>query len=259
MYLDGAVKLGVTLLRNVTLQQRLRAAKVAFYRTQLREGMTEADVGIAPGEPVPEPGAEGWDVSTESILTFDRRANWYGITRGVRLRLSYERALPALRSDFDYWYATFGFELAQRYFARHNLVLRGSLGHGVDMPFHQEYTSGGTSLRGYANGEFRGDTKAAGTLEYSVPLFTVRGVAVRGLGFFDSAYTRFLGDLGPNANRHYLPNQGRGGLAPFRSAAGGGIRMYVRQIVLPLVGLDVGYGIESGGVEVYLAVGLSDF
>jgi outer membrane protein insertion porin family len=259
MYLNGGVKLGLTLFRSLTLAQRLRGAKVAYYKTALADGMSEGDVGIAPGEPVPEPGAEGWDVSTETILTFDRRANWYGITRGARLKLSYEHALTALGSDFDYWYTTLQFELARRLFIRHNFIVRGLLGYGDDLPFQQEYTSGGTSLRGYATNEFRGDAKAAGNIEYSLQLFTVRGVAVRGLTFVDSAYTLFLDQLDDNTFRHYLHHQGRRGMAGFRSAAGGGIRLYTRQLVLPLLGLDVGYGIESRGVEVYLALGLTDY
>jgi len=259
MYLNGGVKLGLTLFRSLTLAQRLRGAKVAYYKAALAEGMSQADVGALPDEPVPEPGAEGWDVSTETVLTFDRRANWYGVTRGARLKLSYEQALTALGSDFDYWYATLQFELAQRLFIRHNLIVRGLVGYGDDLPFQQEYTSGGTGLRGYATKEFRGDAKAAGNIEYSLPLFTVRGVGVRGLTFFDTAYTLFLDHLDDNTFRHYLPHQGRRGLAGFRSAAGGGVRLYMRELVLPLLGLDVGYGIESRGVEVYLALGLTDY
>jgi outer membrane protein insertion porin family len=258
MYLNGGFRLGVTLFRGFSVAQRIRAAKVAYYRARLREGMTEEDVGVAPGEKIPEPGSEGWDVSTESIVTFDRRSNWYGITRGARLRLSYEKALPALQSDFDYWYATLGVELAQRYFVRHNLILRGVLAYGDDLPFQQEFTAGGPTLRGYANNEFRGDLKAGGNLEYSIPFFTLGGVVVRGLGFFDTSYTRFQDNLNDNGFRHYLPHHGRDGLASLRNSAGGGLRLYVRQIVLPLLGLDVGYGIESRGIEVYLAVGLTD-
>jgi outer membrane protein assembly factor BamA len=258
MYLNGGLKLGVTLFRGFSVHQRIRAAKVAYYKTQLREGMTEEDVGVAPGERTPEPGSEGWDVSTETIMTFDRRSNWYGITRGARLKLSYEQALPELQSDFDYWYATLNVDLAQRYFVRHNLILRGVLGYGDDLPFQQEFTAGGPTLRGYANNEFRGDFKAAGNLEYSVPFFTLGGVVVRGLAFFDTSYTRFLDNLDNNEFRHYLPHHGRDGLASLRNSAGGGLRLYVREIVLPLLGLDVGYGIESRGIEVYLAVGLTD-
>jgi outer membrane protein assembly factor BamA len=259
MYLNGGFKLGVTLFRSLTLAQRIRAAKVAYHDVALAEGMSEEDLGIAPGDPIPEPGAEGWDASTETILTFDRMANWYGISRGAKFRLSYEHALPGLGSDFDYWYATLQLALAERFLVRHNLILRGLLGYGEDLPFQQEYTSGGTSLRGYANSEFRGDAKASGNLEYSLPFFTVHGVAVRGLAFFDSAYTVFLDQLEDNTFRNYLPHHGRRGLAGFRNAAGGGIRLYIRQVVLPLLGLDVGYGIESRGVEVYLALGLTDF
>jgi hypothetical protein len=48
-------------------------------------------------------------------------------------------------------------------------------------------------------------------------------------------------------------------LAPLKNSVGAGIRLYVRQIVLPLLGLDFGYGLESGGIEMYLAIGLTDF
>jgi outer membrane protein insertion porin family len=47
-------------------------------------------------------------------------------------------------------------------------------------------------------------------------------------------------------------------LAPFKNSVGVGTRFYLRQIVLPLLGLDVGYGLESGDFQVYLAIGLTD-
>ena len=64
--------------------------------------------------------------------------------------------------------------------------------------------------------------------------------------------------------RHYLPDadvtrKNVSNLAPLKNSVGGGIRLYVRQIVLPLLGLDLGYGLESGGVEVYFAIGITDF
>ena len=44
-------------------------------------------------------------------------------------------------------------------------------------------------------------------------------------------------------------------LAPWKNSVGAGIRLYVRQIVLPLLGLDFGYGLESGGVGQHMHIG----
>src|SRR5690606_38822453 len=200
----------------------------------------------------------------ESILTFDRRANWYGITSGSKIKLAYEKALPSLGSDFDYWYTTFSFERARRYFSRHNFIIRGMAGYGDDLPFQHEYSGGGTSLRGYKNKQFRGDFKVAGNLEYSVPLFTIAGFSMRGLAFFDSTYVTFLDSDRGDHGRNYLPNHSAAldnvsNFAPFKNSVGAGLRLYVRQIVLPLLGLDFGYGLEGGGIEMYFAIGLTDF
>jgi outer membrane protein insertion porin family len=178
------------------------------------------------------------------------------------VKLAYETSIPG--SDFDYWYGTFSFERAARFFSKHNFIMRGMAGYGQDLPFQQEYTGGGTSLRGYENKQFRGDVKLAGNLEYSVPFVTISGWAFRGLVFYDSAYVAFLDIEDDDDFRHYLPNadvtqENVSNLAPWKNSVGGGIRLYVRQIVLPLLGLDFGYGLESGGVEVYFAIGLTDF
>ena len=276
MYLNAGLKLGVTILRSLKLEQRIRGAKVAYYKNDLHDDAMgdqslvcgtacptadQTDVQIGTGG-VPEPGSEGWDVSTESVMTFDRRANWYGITTGSKLQLSYETSIPG--SDFDYWYSTFSFERARRYFKRANFIIRGMAGYGHDLPFQQEYTGGGTTLRGYENKALRGDVKLGGNMEYSIPFFTIKGFAFRGLVFLDSAYVAFL-DIEPSDTfRHYLPNSDVGdpsvsNLAPWKNSVGAGVRLYVRQIVLPLLGLDLGYGLESGGVEVYFAIGVTDF
>jgi hypothetical protein len=256
----------VKLFRGAGFDVRLRGAKVFYDDTQLAEGAQVSDVTTDPAatpETIPGPGAEGYDVSTEILLDYDTRANWYGISQGNRYRLSYERALPQIGSDFDYWYATARYERARKYFERHNLILRAMVGYGRDLPFQQEYSAGGTDLRGFKNDQFRGDLKAAMNIEYSMPLITIKGVALRLLGFADSSYTTFL-DAEPAVDtfRNYLPGQGDGSiedkLAPFKNTVGLGTRIYVRQLVLPLLGLDVGYGIERKDWEIYLAIGLTD-
>ena len=123
---------------------------------------------------------------------------------------------------------------------------------------------GGSSMRGWLNNQFRGDFHVGATAEYSVPLFTISGLSVRGLGFWDSGYLTFLscGDCSPgdstNSERTYLPNSAARGLAPFKNSVGVGTRLFLRSIVIPLLGLDVGYGLEARDIQVYLAIGLTD-
>lgn len=267
-YLNGGIKLGIELFRGFKIDARLRGARVSYGKSTLVEGATIEDVtGDPTSDPnvVPDPGAEGKDVSTEFTMSIDRRANYYGISSGYKYSVSFENAQPGLGSDFRYFLAGIGLYRAEKILDRHNLILKSSVGYGFHVPFQQEYLTGGTSMRGWLNNQFRGDFRAVANLEYSVPFFTIKGFGVRGLAFWDSSYTTFLNTESPD--RNYLPNSQRGSgggskfqqyMAPFKNSVGVGTRFYLRQIVLPLLGLDVGYGLESGDVQVYLAIGLTD-
>ncbi len=256
-YLNGGGRLGTTLWKGVTVDARLRGARVGYSRLELAEGAALADVD-PDATTLAAPGVGGWDVSGELSLGVDTRANWYGISSGYRFTASFEHALPGLGSDFQYWYGGVQLARAMRFLARHNLVVRGSVGVGHDLPFQQEFTAGGTSQRGWKNNQFRGDLRVTANAEYSVPMFTVRGLAVRGLTFWDASYVTFRDPDDGRGVRDYLPGAGAGGLAPLRNSVGVGTRFYLRQIVLPLLGLDFGYGVERGDYEIYLAIGLTD-
>lgn len=261
-YLNVGFKLGARLARSVYLRGRMRGAKVFYDDVALAEGAELADVTDDPAatpDSIPAPGLEGYDVSTELELEYDRLANWYGVAAGSRYNLNFEYALPELGSDFDYWYATMRLLKARKYFSRHNLVARAQVRYGRNLPFQHEFTAGGTDLRGFKNAQYRGDFKAALSLEYSMPLLVVKGVSLRALGFWDSTYTAFV-DLESYASpaRNYVPGQGTLALAPFKNTVGLGTRIHVRQLVLPLLGIDLGYGIERRAFEVYLAIGLTD-
>jgi outer membrane protein insertion porin family len=257
-YLNAGLRLGTELWRGVSIDGRLRGAHVGYSWVEAAEGATAADVTGDPAATiVPRPGIEGWDVSGEVSLGIDTRANWYGISSGYRFRASFEHALPGLGSEFEYWYTQVLLQRAIRVMKRHNFVLKGSFGYGEDMPFQQEFLAGGTAQRGYKNNQFRGDLRVTANAEYSVPVFTVKGLAVRGLMFWDSSYTSFR-DATDTAVRDYLPGSDTHGLRPLRNSVGVGTRLYLRQIVLPLLGLDFGYGVERGDYEIYLAIGLTD-
>ena len=263
-YLNGGFKLGVELFRGLRIDTRLRGAKVSYPEASLKylgadPANQAADLGTAEGAPIPKPGKEGWDISNETSLTIDRRANWYGISTGYKLQFSYEQALPSLGSDFHYSSFGVSFYKAWKIFEQHNFIVRAGGNYGRHLPFQQEFLVGGTSMRGWLNNQFRGDVKALGNVEYSVPIFTIKGLSVRGLAFFDSGYTAFLTTSNPE--RTYLPASRRDQhalLAPFKNSVGVGTRLYLRQIVLPLLGLDFGYGLEARDFQVYLAIGLTD-
>ena len=257
-YLNFGGKLGVEPFRGIRLDGRLRGAYVSYKDTIL----VTKDPGVVPtdaaGGPL-SPGKEGWDVSNEWSLTVDRRANWYGIQSGYKYQTSFEYAVPKLGSDFHYYIFNLSLLRAVQVLERHNLVAKAGLNIGHNLPFQQEFTMGGTAMRGYLNNQFRGDLRVTANVEYSLPLFTIYGLSVRALGFFDSGVTTFRSTS--NDERTYLLRSAFGDhstLAPFKNSVGVGTRLYLRQIVLPLLGLDFGYGLEARDFQIYLAIGLTD-
>jgi outer membrane protein insertion porin family len=94
----------------------------------------------------------------------------------------------------------------------------------------------------------------------------VSPLAVRGVAFSDTALTYFRNipddgvRLGLNGERvrGYLPNQ-REGLSggQLTQGVGAGVRLYLSNIVLPLLGVDVAYGVNPGAVRVYVVAGVS--
>jgi len=145
-------------------------------------------------------------------------------------------------------------------------VLRGEAVAGMDLPFHQELVMGGNSLRGFLHRQFRGDTRLSFTAEYHFPLFTVRSLSFRGVAFSDTGLMlwrdipedRQLRDVNGRVVRGFLPDV-EGGLkdATLAQGVGGGLRMYLRNVVLPLVGVDVAYGVNSGEFRFYLVAGVN--
>lgn len=266
VYLNLGLTLSVNFTRRLSLSARMRGAKVSYQDVQAKSDNCE---DLVPGPcnfdqlVIPEPGASGYDVSTEVKLEYDSRANWYGVTHGDRYLLTGEYALPQLYSDFEYWYTTLTLQRARRYFSRHNLIVKGMLGYGENLPFQREFTAGGVALRGFKNDQYRGDVLASASVEYSVPVITVKGIGLRAHVFADTAYTAFLNaDPEENTFRDYLPGQqfedDALSMAPWKNTVGLGIRLHMRQIVLPLLGVDFGYGIERNAAEIYLAIGLTE-
>lgn len=230
---------------------RFRGAYVTFRDTHLDD---------ANETPSPIPQSDGWDVSMQPRLTLDARHHRFGVTWGPYLQIILDRTIPGV-DDFDYSSALFRAYYSWRMFGEHQLELRVAGAIGKDLPLHEDFALGGASdLRGYSVDRFRGDRRGFARAEYSVPLFKWRIFSFRGIGFYDSGvigfhHPRSVDDRG---ERRYLVSQAAG-IDRWRNDVGLGLRVYIKAIVLPLLGLDVGYGIEGKSPAVYFEVGLTDF
>lgn len=242
-YIGGGALLGWRFLHWLVGDLRLRGAYVYFRDTE-----------DAAGAQLMSPEADGWDVSMQARLTLDRRNHRRGVTWGSYAQLHLEPSIPGLDS-YGYQFAIVRAYHSWRLFEAQQLELRGHFNIGRHLPAHEEMTLGGVAdLRGYGVEQFRGDLRAVARAEYSVPLFDWRFLAFRALAFYDLGYVGFHNR---RDTRNYLPNQLGAGYR--RSDVGGGLRVYLSNIVLPLVGFDVGYGLEGEALEIYFEVGLTDF
>ena len=247
-FLDAGVLAGWTFAWWLTADVRLRTAYTRF---------TNAHADDAALTPLAEPEKDGWDTTAMFHVTLDHRGHLYGLTWGPYLQLTAETSIPGL-DDYHYQDVLLRAYYSWKLFGEHELELRTNLNAGRHMPFHEELTTGGvTDLRGYEIDQFRGDIRTTLRAEYSLPIGRWRSFAFRALGFWDSGYVKF-NDRDPSGGRNYLPGQADG--ASFlRNDVGLGLRLYVSSVVLPLLGLDFGYGIEGHSPEVYFEVGLTDF
>ena len=243
-FLDAGALVGWNLAWWAVADLRLRGAYVYF-----------RDARDASGALTTSPEKDGWDVSTQARLTLDHRAHRFGVTTGAYAQAMLETSVPELDS---YGYgeglarAFYSWEL----FDRQELELRGTARAGIHLPIQDELALGGVaSLRGYPTERFRGDVIALARAEYSVPILTWSIFAFRALGFADAGTAGF--HFSRSRDRAYLSDQ----LGPsvLRTDVGVGLRVYVAAVVLPLLGIDLGYGIEGHSPEVYFELGITDF
>ncbi len=248
-YLNAGVMFGRNLRRGLGVDLRIRGARVRFSDAQTFD----------PGHPATQaPEDDGWDLSAELRLIRDHRANWYGTTNGSMVSVIIAHSLPG--ATYAYSDNVVKVMNGVRLPFNHNLVTRGFVGVGYHLPFQQEYPTGGENdLRGYRSSEFRGDLDFELENDYSVPLFRLGSLSFRGLGFWDTTYdTLTHAQTDGNTERHYLPGQVASKLSQWRNGVGLGFRVYFRSVVAPLLGVDVGYGIEGDELHVYFAIGLTD-
>jgi outer membrane protein assembly factor BamA len=253
-YWNLGLILGAYAGRRFTIDGRLRGAYVDFGSAKWASDVDPLRLGFPLRPRAPE--VSGWDISTLWRVSNDTTTGWEGVLHGRLLRLSFEKSLPWI-STYDYWLAGFTYRQYWRFFRTHNLMLQTGLAMGWHLPYQQEITAGGPDLRGYTSEQFRGDAQVTNTLEYSFQIFWLGPFAFRGLVFWDTAFTTFVNTSG-NTQRNYLPGETETTAAQWRNGVGVGFRVYVKSIIMPLVGVDVGCGVEVRDCHVYLAVGLTN-
>lgn len=245
-YLGGGALVGWQLAWWLVTDLRLRGAYVTFDDAQAPDG-----------GPLPAPDADGWDVTGQYRMTLDARQYRFGVRWGPFVQLFLETSIPGL-DDYDYSVGYLRAYYGWRLFEEHQLELRTIGQLGRQLPFHEELTLGGAvDLRGYAASQFRGDVRTLFRTEYSVPIAKWKFFAFRALGFWDTGYAG-LHFPTSRPERDYLPRQ-EGGVGWWRNDVGAGVRIYVKAIVLPLLGFDVAYGLERRAPDFYFQLGLTDF
>jgi outer membrane protein insertion porin family len=223
---------------------------------RFRTGYVEyTDFVDSNGLPAKRPEKDGLDTTVQFHLTLDHRIHKFGVTWGPYVQLQLERSIPGL-DDYGYDYYLLRAYYSWHFWEEHEIEVRGFLNGGYNLPFNEEVALGGVGdLRGYDTDQFRGDFNAVLRVEYSLPIWKYKIFAFRGLAFYDGGYDTFLHPAA--SGRDYLPSEVNVGF--LRNDVGAGLRVYVKNVVLPLLGLDFGYGIEGHSPEIYFELGLTDF
>ena len=221
-----------------------------------------------PGVPQVPPGTDTTQGGVVGIgrasLTFDFRAREFAVMHGTALAAAFDYASTGFGSDFKYWRAGASWEHGIKLFKSHNFIYSLGATAGHNLPFWSENTAGGPNLRGYLYQQFRGDTQMGGKAEYHFPLFSIGSLDFRALGFYDVQAVWFREPTtfnGTNTRptfdmRTFNPDADTGlSRQSVHSDVGGGLRFFLRSVAVPLVGVDVGYGIESQGVRYLIVIG----
>jgi hemolysin activation/secretion protein len=202
------------------------------------------DYGVHPQ--VTLSGVTGHDVSLGFEFLYDSLKRRDGFLNGYRLKASYEFAETRFGADFKYHIQEVQGIYATRVgsFLNYVALLDGAIADDT-LPFHKDLTLGGSSLRGYSDRQFRGDTRIMARQDLLFPAYRHRKFSIFGVVFHD------LGLL-------YRDSVGIQS-SSLRNGVGGGLRVSLAEILAPVFGLDFGYGVEDKDFHMYFALGLVDF
>ncbi|MDB5038619.1 MAG: hypothetical protein JWQ35_2147 [Bacteriovoracaceae bacterium] len=229
---------GFTLLPGYQWSPHFSNSIGAYYR-RIRQRLKSSEPGLRAVDLI-----EGNDNALLLKFNYSNTETFEGLTEGSTLELESQLSDGRFYSDFNYFkqILRFGnaFGLSHH---RFNFATRASIQLARDLPFYYELMLGGDNLRGYLYREFRGDTKYTLQEEVTFPIFNFKKFILRGIGFWDSGIIYF--------SEHQFSR------SAWRNGLGTGLRIYIKGIAIPIVGYDVGYGIEDKAFATYLTVGAS--
>lgn len=186
----------------------------------------------------------GNDIAITAQFQFADSTNVEGQFEGYDLSLEGQISDNRFFSDYEYFKQLLRFKMGHSFWGnRLNFVNNTSAQFGRTLPYYRELMIGGDNLRGYKSREFRGDTRYSSSQELMVPLYRFKRVITRLVFFWDTAVIYFKDD--------------KFSRDAWRNGVGGGIRAYFKGISIPLVGYDLGYGIEQKSFEHYVNVGVT--
>jgi outer membrane protein assembly factor BamA len=262
-----------TLLKSFGIEPAVGVAWFRRVKTQIAWRVERFDLNSSVdglGNPVPIPATQGATVGMgRASLSLDFRAREFAVMTGTALGGSFDLGTPDFKGDLSFWRIGGGVEHGVRFFRSHNLIVSAGGTFGHDLPFWMENTAGGPNLRGYLFQQFRGDSQLQAHGEYHFPLFSIGSLDFRALGFYD-AQALWWRSLPMGAGQYAIrdtPDQRAFLIDPngvsegfdykrdIHQSVGGGLRFFLRSVAVPLVGLDVGWGIESRGYRITLIIG----
>ncbi len=190
-------------------------------------------------------GTEGNEISVEFEFLYDSLRRREAFLSGTRFRVSYEGSYQQMGTDYPFNIQSLEWKFAQRFQKYFNYVgsVEGTI--GSNLPFHRELTLGGSSLRGYDDREFRGDTELTAKQDLLFALYRHPRFSIFGTVFFDSGLL-------------YSENVGISRDA-WNNGTGGGLRVSLSDILAPVFGVDFAYGLEDAKFHIYFALGLVTF
>ena len=231
-----------------------------------------AQIGFETPSQFGTPAPDGKAATLRLVAGYDSLLHLDVVDVGTDLEAACEFAHAALGSDFEYLRAEATARRGWRLFHEHNLVVRGGVHFSVDPPFTEEWEGGGVLLRGYQLRQFRGDSALDAHVEHFFPiawLFSHR-IALRGVVFYDSMaiWFRDLGSAVPQPDGTFLVRHADGSVRDFvvlpeqklsrdnwHNAVGAGLRVHLRNVAVPVVGVDLGWGLEANDVQIFFSIG----
>jgi hypothetical protein len=188
----------------------------------------------------------------------------YGVKDGWKVAFKLNLSHPHLGSEFQFVKWVVKGSKAFRFLKTHYVALSAKHEQSYGAPFHREPYMGGSLLPGYTYRLAVGDTNTSFTAAYNMPLFKVWWFHFRQVFYYRNAWI-FFRDGGGKApyfkehdgvRRYHLAHTpGPTDRASFLQCVATGLRLYVKAVAIPLLGVDVAYGFESQDVRFYFYVG----